>query len=115
MNTNPKNINYKNAIVLLLDIVFVFLSFLMAIVVLYQFKFQEIELLGIFLEFPFIIVVYFIVFEVLGMYRSLWKYASIEELLRGIVANIVAISVSYIIIMIFNLNHYNFSLYISDL
>lgn len=104
--------SYKNIVVLLADMAIIIISFFAAIVVHFQFDFSKADFISIWFEIPFIIVIYVGVFEILGMYRSLWKYASIEEILRGITANLLAICMSYIIVMIFNLNHYNFALYI---
>ena len=105
-------INYKNFVILFADIFMVSISFLIALAVLCQFDSSRMEIENIFLKLPFILIVYTIVFIVLGMYDSLWKYASIEELVRGALANMVAIVISYIVVIIFKLNHYNFSLYI---
>jgi FlaA1/EpsC-like NDP-sugar epimerase len=102
---------YKHYIVLLADIAIVIFAFLFSIFVLDQFRFIPEHYTHMMYEMPFVMVIYIISFELLGMYKSLWKYASIEELLKGAVSNFLAVNVSYVILVMFNLYHFNYALY----
>ncbi len=103
---------YKHLIVLLVDILVVVLSFCFAILVVDKFEFIGEHYIRIFLELPFTMIIYIVIFELSGMYRSLWKYASVEELLRGILANFIAVNLSYIILMVFRIYNFNYSYYL---
>ena len=52
---------------------------------------KEIVLFGV--MFTILIVVFYIIF---GLYRSLWKYASVEELVKLIFASIISITILFI-------------------
>lgn len=103
---------YKHILVLLADIAIVIIAFFFAILVVDQFDFLRESYINIMYELPFIMLMYILTFELLGMYKSLWKYASIEELIRGALANIIAINISYIIVMVFNVSSFNYSYYL---
>ncbi len=103
---------YKHIVVLLADILIVTLAFCIGIFVNDDFRFILDHYIDMSYEIPFIIIVFLINFEVLGMYRSLWKYASVEELVRGLFANIIAINMSYLILLVFGLYHFNYSYYL---
>ncbi len=105
------SVNYKNIIVLILDTLIVILSFLLALIIKNEFNFVKIDFFKLLREIPFVIIVYLITFEVLGMYKSLWKYAGIEEILRGTLSNLIAVAISYIFLVIINFNNFNFNLY----
>jgi len=102
---------YKHYIVLLADIVIVMIAFFAAIFVNDNFTLVLGHYKDMSYELPFIMISYILIFEVMGMYKSLWKYASIEELIRGVVANLLAINSAYIILMVFGLYHFNYSYY----
>lgn len=102
---------YKHYIVLSADILIVFLAFIFALFVLDQFKIVSEHYVNMAYELPFVIIMYVVSFEIMGMYKSLWKYASIEELLKGVVSNLAAINFSYIILVILNLYHFNYAIY----
>ncbi|MCF7926987.1 MAG: polysaccharide biosynthesis protein [Candidatus Izimaplasma sp.] len=103
---------YRHLLVLLMDIVLVVISFILALIIMFQFQIGTIPFYKILYEIPFIAIVYFTVFELFGMYKSIWKFASVEEIIRGTIANFVAISISYLVVMVFGLNHYSFAVYI---
>lgn len=105
------NQRYKHYIVLFADILIVLSTFFFAIFVVDQFKVIPEHYVSMMYEIPFVIVIYAVTFELLGMYKSLWKYASIEELLKGIISNLAAINVAYIILVILNLYHFNYAIY----
>jgi len=105
-------LNIKNIVVLFMDIIIVILAFLFALIIKDEFNVLTLDFMNLFREIPFVIIVYLVTFEILGMYKSLWKYAGIEELLRGTLANFIAVIVSYITLVIFDFNHFNFGLYL---
>ena len=102
---------YKHFIVLAADILIVFVAFLFSLLVKDEFIVMPEHYADIARELPFVMIVYIVTFELLGMYKSLWKYASVEELLRGGFANFAAINIAYIILMISGLYNFNYSLY----
>jgi len=102
---------YKHLVVLFVDIVIVFVAFFFAIFVMDGFTLIGEHYLHMSMELPFTMLIYIITFELMGMYRSLWKYAGIEELLRGGLANFIGINVSYVILVISGLYHFNYSYY----
>jgi FlaA1/EpsC-like NDP-sugar epimerase len=63
-------------------------------------------------ELPIIILIYWVVFELYQMYKSLWEFASVEELIRGVIANITAVLASYIIVQLVYQNHLSLSSYV---
>ena len=103
---------YKHYVVLLADILIVFIAFFFAIYVNDDFHFILEHYVSMSYELPFTMVIYIVIFEVTGMYKSLWKYASIEELIRGVIANLLAINFSYLILLSLNLYHFNYSYYL---
>lgn len=106
-----KYFRYKHLVVLFIDILTVFVAFFAAIFVMDGFSLIPEHYLNMSIELPFTMLIYIITFEVMGMYRSLWKYAGIEELLRGGLANFIAINVSYVILLALGLYHFNYSYY----
>lgn len=103
---------YKHIVVLLADILIVTIAFSFGIFVNDDFYFIAEHYVNMSSEIPFTIFTFLIVFEVLGMYKSLWKYASIEELVRGLFANVIAINTSYLILLVFDVYHFNYSYYL---
>ncbi|MDC0559016.1 polysaccharide biosynthesis protein [Candidatus Izimaplasma bacterium] len=103
--------NYKNFVVLGADVLIVLVAFFLALIVKNEFQFVLVDFKNALFETPFVLVSYLVVFEVTGMYKSLWKYASIEELLRGVFANFLAINIAYIVQMLFGIHDFNYELY----
>ena len=75
--------NYKTLAFLLLDAVLISLSFFIAFFVINRFSFDVSGMKEIFRHIPFAILIYWLVFEFFEMYRSLWRFASIEEVTRN--------------------------------
>lgn len=103
--------DYKKYVVLFVDIVIIYLGFIFALIVYNDFGVVMLDMKNFTREFPFVILIYIITFELFGMYKSLWKFAGIEELLRGGFANFISITVGYIVVMLFNVGEFSFSLY----
>lgn len=103
--------SFKNIIVLSLDILIIVFSFAFALFVRDEFILHTQSYFELVQELPFAIIIYVLVFELFGMYKSIWKYASVEELMRGAVANIIAVSATYLANMAINQAHFNFNLY----
>lgn len=102
---------YKHYLVLLADILIVVLAFFLAVFVIDKFVYVPEHYTQIICEFPFVIVMYVISFEVLGMYKSLWKYASVEELIKGVISNLAAVNISYIVLVMLSMHHFNYAIY----
>jgi len=103
--------DYKKYIVLFVDIILIYLGFMFALVVYNDFSIVMIDMKDFTREFPFVLLVYIVTFELFGMYKSLWKFAGIEELLRGGFANFISITIGYIVVMLFDIGEFSFSLY----
>ena len=89
--------NYKTLAFLLLDAVLISLSFFFAFFIINNFSFDVTQMKDIFRHIPFAILIYWLVFEFFEMYRSLWRFASIEEVTRGMFASVVATVLVYIL------------------
>ena len=104
--------DFKHVVVLLVDMIAIVASFFLAIFVNDEFQLIPNHYIEISYEIPFTIILYIFAFELFGMYKSLWKYAGFEELIRGIIANVLAINVAYIILILIDLQHFNYSYYL---
>ncbi len=102
---------YKHYIVLSADIVIVAIAFFFAIFVNDEFTFISQHYTDMVLELPLTVLIYILSFELMGMYRSLWKYAGVEELVKGVISNLVAVNVAYLLLMLTGLYHFNYSYY----
>jgi len=100
--------DYRKYVVLFVDIVMIYLGFIFALIVYNDFGVVMLDMKNFTREFPFVILIYIITFELFGMYKSLWKFAGIEELLRGGFANFISITVGYIVVMLFNVGEFSF-------
>lgn len=109
---NFKNLfNFKTLILLLLDAILISLSFLLSLVIINDLD-LSLELLKNFLtEIPIIIFMYWIIFELFQMYRSLWQFASFEEVIKGIIANAFATIIAYYLVKMFLSGNPDFSFY----
>lgn len=105
-------VKYRHYIILVGDILIVVMSFLLAMIIKDEFIYVTINYSELLMELPFIIVFYIISFELFGMYKSLWIHASVEEVLRGGVANLIAVNVTYILLVAIGFHHFNYSLYV---
>jgi len=95
-----------------LDAVVIAVSFLLAIFIKNDMTLSHNIFMSFLMEIPLIIFIYWITFELFKMYKSLWQFASVEEIVKGVFANAIAASVSFIIVkMIFD-KQLSFSLYI---
>ncbi len=103
---------YKNLLVMFADLFIIFISFSFGVLVVDEFRFVPSHYIDVLEEIPFVIVAYFITFQALGMYKSLWKYASIEELIRGILANIIALNVAYLVMVLVRFTDFNYAYYL---
>ena len=108
-------INYlplKTMGIFFLDAVVIAVSFLLAIFIKNDMTLSHNIFMSFLMEIPLIIFIYWITFELFKMYKSLWQFASVEEIVKGVFANAIAASVSFIIVkMIFD-KQLSFSLYI---
>lgn len=81
------SLNSKKAILILLDIALINLAYVLAFAIRFEFSFTEGALISQYwpvykAHFVYITAVKLAVFYVLGLYHSLWRYASIEELFK---------------------------------
>ena len=103
---------YKNMLVMFADLFIIFISFSFGVLVVDEFYFVPDHYLHVLREIPFVIIAYFVTFQIFGMYKSLWKYASIEELIRGILANVIALNVAYLVMVLIQFTEFNYAYYL---
>ncbi|HEX2947233.1 MAG TPA: nucleoside-diphosphate sugar epimerase/dehydratase [Clostridia bacterium] len=78
----------RKILLLVTDILFINLSFYLAIFIRFEFAMPQ-KYYDLFLNsVVFITVIQIVVFYLLGLYRSLWEYASIEELMQIFIATL---------------------------
>ena len=107
-----KSFNTKTLLILFLDAGVISLSFLLAVLIKGDLAITYDVFERYITEIPIVIIVYFVVFELFNMNKSLWKFAGLEEILKAVAANAVATFSSYILIrMVFD-KHLNLSFYI---
>ncbi len=80
----------RKVFLLFVDVLLVNLSFYLALLIRFEFNIPE-SYFNLFIKsILFITVIQIAVFYILGLYRSLWEYASIEELMQIFVATLSA-------------------------
>lgn len=89
--------NFKTLVFLILDAFLISLSFFIAILVTNNFSFDFNGMREVLRHIPFAILIYWLTFVVFQMYRSLWRFASIEEFSRGIIASVIGTILVYIV------------------
>lgn len=92
-----KFLNFKTFIILFLDAFIIASSFLIAIVIKNDMTITLKLFISFLTELPIIIIVYWASFVLFQMYSSIWKFAGLEELVKGVLANGVAILFSFLI------------------
>ncbi len=103
--------NLKTLFLLLFDAFLIASSFFIALLIKNDLAINM-ELFQRYLsELPIIILIYFLVFELFQMYRSLWRFAGFEEIIKGIFANIIATLIAYYTVRISFQNPQTFSFY----
>ncbi len=86
----------RKLFLLVTDILFINLSFYLALLIRFEFVIPK-EYYDLFLKSVlFMTIIQIVVFYLFGLYRSLWEYASIEELMQIFIA---AVSVSGLILL----------------
>ena len=89
--------NFKTLVFLILDAFLISLSFFIAIIVTDGFSFEFDDMREILRHIPFAILIYWLVFVFFQMYHSLWRFASIEEVSRGLIASVVGTVLVYFV------------------
>ena len=112
INEFIKYFSLKTAVVFFLDAIIISFSFLLAVVIKNDLTISYEIFMNFLTELPIIIFIYWIVFELFQMYKSLWQFAGVEEIIKGVAANAVATLSSYFIVQMLFDNHLNSSFYI---
>lgn len=108
-----ERLNFKLVILFFIDAIFISAAFFLALFVKYDLD-VSIELLKRFiLELPIIILIYWIVFELFQMYKSLWQFAGFEEIIKGVIANVVSVTIAYLIVILIYDHHLPLGFYIT--
>ncbi|PAT02011.1 nucleoside-diphosphate sugar epimerase [Candidatus Izimaplasma bacterium ZiA1] len=107
--------NAKTIMLFLLDAAVISFSFFIALSLQNNFD-LSLNLLERFIrEMPIVVFIYWIIFELFGMYKSLWDFAGLEELIKGVIANSIATLSSYFIVSMAFENHMELGFYITAL
>jgi FlaA1/EpsC-like NDP-sugar epimerase len=88
-------LNYKTLVFFVVDAMLISLSFLVAFFISNHFSFELDEMKEVFRHIPFAILIYWLTFQFFRMYSSLWRFASVEEVSRAIVASVIATIIIY--------------------
>ena len=93
--TQNLSLRNRQAILVILDILLIIVSYILAFAIRFDFQFTTepgaVDAWSVFLNaLVLIICVKLAAFFVMGLYRSLWRYASIQEMLQIILAVILA-------------------------
>jgi len=89
--------NFKTLVFLILDAFLISLSFFIAIFITNNFSFDFAGMRDVLRHIPFAILIYWLVFVLFKMYQSLWRFASIEEVTRGLIASVIGTVVVYFV------------------
>jgi len=90
--------NLKTLLLLLLDALVISVSFFIALLIINNLSLTMDLFKNFLTEIPVIIFMYWIIFELFQMYRSLWQFASFEEIIKGILANAMATMIAYYLV-----------------
>ncbi|WP_409482464.1 nucleoside-diphosphate sugar epimerase/dehydratase [Helcococcus ovis] len=107
MNDLKKKIQHWQFInfgLLLFDIAAIQFGFLFALMLRFDFSYTTIPSIYIknYMEMtPYYTVITLIVFYILKMYKSLWRFASVPELFKGIYSFFITTAIHYVIALIF--------------
>jgi len=85
----------------LLDAIIINIDIILALLIRFGFDFNEIHIENIIMHIPQILIIKLIVFAYFKLYKSLWQYASIDELLQIFNGVVVAntLTVTYLFLM----------------
>lgn len=112
INEIIKYFTLKTLIVFFLDAVVISFSFLFAVIIGNDLSLNYDIFMTLLTEIPIVIFIYWITFEVFQMYKSLWQFAGVEEIVKGVLANAVATLVSFFVVAIIFDDHLTSSFYI---
>jgi len=98
---------YKHLIIALADLFIIYLAFLMALFIYDKFHYINANYVVLHHELPVILTVTYLFYETFGMYKGLWKFASIEELVRGVGSTTISLVVAFFINMWIGQMHFD--------
>lgn len=88
----------------LLDLGFIYYSFIFTNLLIHNFNLVEIELVTTIQSFYWLLPIYFLCFYLFKMYSNLWKYASVEEAVKVLFAIVVSFGIISGIILLFSVD-----------
>lgn len=107
-----KNFGIKSLVFFFLDALAIAFSFFIAIYIKNDMNVGFELLRQLLFEVPIIILIYWVVFELFQMYISMWEFVSVEEVIKGVIANVISVLASYIIVQLVYTNHLSLSSYV---
>ncbi|AIO18601.1 UDP-N-acetyl-alpha-D-glucosamine C6 dehydratase [Candidatus Izimaplasma bacterium HR1] len=110
-----KRLNIKTIALFFIDAVAIGISFFIALLVKNDLNISVELINSFFSELPIIILIYWVVFELFQMYKSLWDFAGFEEVIKGVIANVVATIIAYLLVRLIFSDHLSFGFYLTAL
>ncbi|QVK17167.1 polysaccharide biosynthesis protein [Mycoplasmatota bacterium] len=98
-----KKIDFKNCLIMMIDIGFVYYAFLFASLLLHDFRMHD-EIETVIQSFIWLLPLYVLIFILFKLYVSVWEYASIEEALNVFLAVVIGFILVNLIRISFNLS-----------
>ena len=97
-------INVRSIILFIIDIIIILFSYISAKLLITNFNNSMDDLFRVIEELYWIIPVYVFLFVFFNLYRSLWRYASVQEALNVFYSVIIALGVIVVADLVFGLN-----------
>lgn len=91
----------KQLFLFIFDAILIATSFFISLLIINGLDFSMTLFKQFLFELPIIILIYWFAFELFQMYRSLWKFASFEEVIKGVLANAGGTILSYAVVQMF--------------
>lgn len=97
-------INVRSIILFIIDIIIILFSYISAKLLITNFNNSMDDLFRVIEELYWIVPVYVFLFVFFNLYRSLWRYASVQEALNVFYSVIIALGVIVVADLVFGLN-----------
>ena len=110
-NKFVEHFSMKTIILFFLDAIVISLSFLFTVMLKNDFDISFDMFNSVVYELPIVILIYWITFEFFQMYKSLWEFASFEEVIKGVTASGVATIAAYLLVSSILDNHFSLTFY----
>lgn len=110
-----RRLDFRTVVLFFVDAILISVAFFLALLIKEDLQISFALINSFFKELPIIILIYWIIFELFQMYKSLWDFAGFEEIIKGIIANVVATITAYLLVRFIYMNHLSFGFYLTAL